>query len=152
MTPSQTQTRKGLISLKCIRVGSPIPPRWMTFYPRAVFSSFRVCPKKFPRNSWTISGAGFCMMFHSVRDLSQASSRRGRCRGIRSREVRISSFRVHDPRFLLSSRSTRGDSARFLRTCEFEGSLVREWSFRRVVIFSSRENWWLHIREKEPFV
>lgn len=23
--------------LKCIRVGSPTPPRWMTFYPRTVF-------------------------------------------------------------------------------------------------------------------
>lgn len=76
-------------------------------------------------------------MFHSVRDLSQASPRRGRCRGIRSREVRISSFRVHEIRDFYSSRSTRGDSARFLRTCEFEGSLVRNGRLGRVVIFSS---------------
>lgn len=42
------------------------------------------------------------MMFHSVRDLSQAPLRaEDGIGGIRSREVRTMSFRVYHPRFLL---------------------------------------------------
>jgi len=47
-------------------------------------------------------------MFHSVRDLSQAPPRAEHgVRGIRSQEVRISSFRVHGSRFLHVKADTR---------------------------------------------
>lgn len=69
------------------------------------------------------------MMFHSVRDLSQASPRRGRCpwnwvAGGQNLVLPCPPFRD-----FYTSRPAPGDSARFLRICEFEGSSVRDGRF-----------------------
>lgn len=74
------------------------------------------------------------MMFHSVRDLSQATLLAEDAAvelGRRRSEPRPSVSTVQD---FYSSRPTRGDSARFLRTCEFEGSVGAGCSFRRSAI------------------
>lgn len=76
------------------------------------------------------------MMFHSVRDLSQATLLAEDAAvelGRRRSEPRSSVSTVQD---FYSSRPARGDSARFLRTCEFEGSVGAGWSFRSPIILS----------------
>lgn len=140
---SEWRHKRGTISLlKYICVGSPTPSRWVTFYPRTVFFSPSASAEEIPQEFVNHFRGGF---LHDVSQRTRpfpSSSILPRTvpveLGRRRSESRPSVSTVRD---FYTSRPTRGDSARFLRIYEFEGSSVRDGRFdasRHCFLFSRK--------------
>lgn len=141
--------------LKYIRVSSQTPPRWVTFYPRTVFSPLsRRSVEEIPQEFVNHFRGGF---LHDVSQRTRPFPSFSTSRtvpvelGRRRSESRPSVSMVRDFYTSRPAVDARGDSARFLRICEFEGRPY----FRRVLVFSPRENCsrtYAHLRSEAIFI